>query len=792
MWGNEICFAARALRRSPLFTLVAVTILALGIGATGTIWSAVSGVLLRPLAFADPDRLVIAWGFHPEIGRETASLPDFVDWRAQSTSFESLSAYFRQSLTITGTGDPERVIGARVTADFFATLGAEMTVGRPFVAEEDVAGAPGAVVLSHRFWQRRFAGDATALGATMIIGGEPFTVVGVAPPGFEFPSAVELWRPLAIDPAGTGRRGDFLTVVGRLGSGVSPEQAQQDLRTIMARLEQEYPASNASWTADVVPLHEQLVGSARPTLLVLLAAVGLLLLIACANVAHLILARAAGRSGELAMRSALGASRQRLFRELLTETLLLAAVGGGLGLVVAWAGVSLLRRFGPGDLPRLETLAVDWQVVAFSAVVTLGAGLLCGVLPALRLSSGALQASLSSLRSGRFRSRTLLVVGQTALAVMLVVGAGLLLRSLGRLQAIDPGFRVDKVVTARLDLPPSDYPEDHQVAAFFSEVTAGALALPGVDAVGAIDALPLRGANYLSFAIEGRPQPDPNAVQDAEVMTVTPGFFETLAIPLRRGRLIEVRDDGEAEGVAVINERMAEQYWPGTEPIGARVTLSDPVNGPWMRVVGIVGSTRQSDLDKRPYAQLYSAQSQLVSRSMSLVMRVSSGPDEALAGLRGIVRERDPRLPLYATTTFQKILGETLAQPRFNVRLLALFAGAALLLAGIGLYGVLANGIAQRRREFGLRLALGASASQVIGDVARQGLAVVAAGLALGLIGALLLGRLLGSLLYGVTAYDPLTYAATVPILLAVAVVAIWWPARRASRVDPATALREG
>jgi putative ABC transport system permease protein len=789
---QDLRYAVRALRKSPGYTSLAVLTVALGIAATTAIFSVVWGVVLAPLPFPDADELAVVWGYHPQIGRETASAPDFLDWREQASSFERLAAYARQNANLTGEGEPARLRGARMTAGFFDLLGVEPALGRLPADQEDAPGASPVALLAHQLWLERFGGDPAVVGRALLLDGEPVTVIGVLPRGFELAEPVDLWRPFASDQSQLGRRNDFLRVLGRLREGASLEQAQREMTTIMARLEEEYPQTNAGWTAEVVGLHEQLVGAVRPALLALLGAVVFVLLIACANVANLMLVRSARRRGELAVRSALGASGGRLATLVLFESLAVAALGGVAGVALAGVAIRLLMAFAPGDLPRLESVGLDPPVVLFAIAVTALTGVLFGLLPAIRVAGPAVQRFLRHGRAGgdrlQRRAGGALILVQTALAVVLLVGAGLMLRSLANLRAVELGFDPEGLAMGVVVLPESSYAEPAQRVAFFESLLERLSGMPGVERAAASSNEPLGGANYLSFAIEGRPPVPDAVVQDAQLLRVTPGLVEALGIPLLSGRTIQAGDQAESERVALIDQRMVERYFEDEEPLGARITFDGER---WATVVGVVGSIRQEGLAEEPYPTVYAPWAQAPGRALAVLVRTHGDPQNALPSLRAAVRELDADLPLIAVTTFRQVLSDQLVRPRFLLGTLGVFAGAALLLAAVGLYGVLSISVTQRLREIALRIALGASGRDLVRSLALSTAALVGAGALLGVGAALGLARALGSLWYRVSPSDPWTIAAVVALLVAVALLAMTLPARRACRVQPMTILRE-
>ncbi len=789
---QDLRFGMRLLLRQPAFTLLVVLTLALGIGANTAIFSMVNGVLLRPLPFPSPERLVMVWGHHSDIGKETASLPDYRDWREGAPAFEHLEACASTWFNLTGQGEPERITGARTTAGFFQALRVPAVLGRTFETGEDRQGNNRVVVLSHGFWKRHLGANPEVLGRTLTLDGLPHTIIGVASEHFRFLWNAELWAPMATD-AQLGRRSDFLTVVGRLAPGATVERAQAQLTDVASRLERQYPDTNARWTAKVVPLHEELVGEARPALLIFMGAVGLVLLIACANVANLMLARSSRRQRELAVRAALGASRGRLIRQMLTESVLMALLGGALGMLLAVWGIDVLRTAQLSLLPGHAEIGIDGWVLGFTLGLSLVTGVLFGLAPALSLPGrqldGTLRAGARGLTGGlRLNQlRGWLVLGEVALALVLLVGAVLLLRSFDRLQQVDTGFNPEGVLTLRVMLPQTKYPEDPQLVSFYQQLTEQVAAVPGVESSGITNAVPLGSAPAWSFTIEGQ-TPDANAVQDAEVFAVSPGYFRTMSVPLRSGRLFEPQDGPTAPPVALISQTLARRYWPGRDPLGARIS----VNGTkWFTVVGVVGDVRADAIQNEPYPQLYFPSTQMPRRMMFLTVRTAGEPMSLVGALRREVSALDPDLPVSDVLTMEQRFGRAVATPRVNVLLLGGFAVVALLLAGMGIYGVISQMVAQRTREIGIRMALGARPGDVLRLMIRQGMTPALVGIALGLVAAWVGSSLLASLLYGVSAKDPLSFL-IVPVFLAgVAFIAAWLPSRRATRVDPTEALRE-
>ncbi len=798
--------AFRALRRAPGFVLLVILPLALGIGATTAIFSAVHGVLLRPLAYRDPERLVTVDHLYPSLkGLEAGvSAPGFVDYRDRTRSFAraAVEAYWQPNLT--GAGEPERLVGSRVSGDYFAALGVGAALGRALRADEDAPGREQVVVLSDGFWRRRFGGDPRALGRTLVLDGRPHEVVGVMPPGFADPFSprVELWRPLALTPeqlAG-GRTNEWLTLVARLRPGVDVDAARTELRTLAEQLKRADPASYpVDWSLKVTPLRDKNTGRVRPALLVLLGAVGFVLLIAAANVANLLLARGAGRAREVAVRTALGARRAHVVRQLLAESVLLSSAAGVLGAGLAVAGVRALAALAPAALPA-GSVRVDAPVLGFALAVSVATGLLFGLAPAAQASRFALAAVLREGGRGAVGDRAAhlvrrgLVVAEVALALMLLTGAGLLTRSFARLQGVDPGFDARGVLTLTLALPEAKYATDAQRRAFFDALLPRVAAAPGVRAVGAVSDIPFGpGGGTSSFAVEGYQPPPGQPGPWGDFRVATPGYFEALRIPLRRGRLFAEPDGPGARPVAVVDEELARRYWPGQDPIGKRVAVSASDDGTprWIEVVGVVGHAKQDGLDSDARVQLYLPFAQAADRSqLSLAVRGAGDPERLLPLVREAVRAVDRDQPVADARTLAARVDASVGPRRLSATLLGLFAALALVMACLGLYGVMTYMVAQRAREMGVRLALGAARGTVLALVLRQGLTLAGVGGAVGLVGALALSRLLRSQLYGVRAADPVTLVAVVALLGGVAFLATLVPARRATRVAPATALR--
>lgn len=797
---KDLRYALRMMLKNIGFTAVAIVALALGIGANTAIFSVVNALLINPLPYKDASRLVWIWETNPGAGieEEVASAPNYNDWKTQSQSFEEMGSFARTRLTLTGDGEPEIFFAGIVTDGFFSVLGAQPRLGRIFLQEEDRPGAERRVILSEGVWQRRFGADPDIIGRNITLSGNPYTIVGVMPSNFYNPRPgdprpPEMWVPFRLDYNQSGRRSDFLSVIAKLKPDVSLEQAHAELKTIAASLEQQYPATNTGWSTKVISLHERFFGDIRPALLVLMGAVCFLLLIACANIANLLLARSASRRKEIAIRAALGASRGRVMRQLLTESVLLALAGGLLGLLLAVWGIEALVALGPADIPRLDSIGLDGQVLAFTLSVSLITGVVFGLLPAFQASNPHLidnlkeggRDSSDTVRGNRLR--TSLAAAEIALALVLLVGAGLMARSFSALQNVDAGFDPDKVLTMQMLLPATKYADGPKVAEFANRLIEQVSMLPGVEATGVIDSIPLSGSeNVLAFAIEGAPPPPIENPPDAEAFRASGDYFKAMGIPLKQGRLFTEQDTAQSPRVALINETMARMYFPDEDPIGRRIS-TDGNN--WNTIVGIVGDVRQVVLNEEPYPQMYAAASQQPSRLFTLVARTSA-QESLIPAIRTQVRQMDSDLPLFNIRSMGDLFSDSVARPRFNTLLIGLFAAVALLLASVGIYGVISYSVTQRRHEIGVRMALGARRADILRMIVVQGLRLAGAGVAIGLLAAFGLTRMMSSLLYGVTATDPLTFAGIALLLTCVALVACWIPARRATRVDPMIALR--
>jgi len=797
----DLRYALRTLRRSPGFTLAVVLTLALGIGANSAIFSVVRGVLLRPLPFGNPDRLVLLYGRYPEFGRTATSLPDFQDWRAQSHAFEQMAARYGAAFVLTGEGEPERVIADRVTANFLSTLDVHPFLGRGFLPEEEkVGGDDRVVILSYGYWQRRFAGDTRMLGRQIQLSGQPYTVVGITPPDFRLKRDVDLYAPARADTT-LPRRAEFMDVFARLKPGVTVAQADADLAAVLRHLAEAYPQTNSKIRSEVVGMQEDLVGGVKPALLAFMGAVALVLLIACANVANLLLARAAARDREVAVRVALGAGRGRIMRQLLIESVVLAILGGLLGLAMATWGVAAVRATNVQFLPRQQEIGIDATVVAFTLVLSIATGLLFGLAPALRLSRDSLQSTLREGARGSTggsiaRVRGALVLGEVAVALMLLIGAGLLIRSFDKLSRVDLGFDASNVLTYTVTFPAAKFKERDQAAALYPMLLERTQSLPGAQHAALSADLPMGGADYLSFTIEGRPSPDGQAnaaPEDMQPFAVSPDYFATMHIPLKRGRLITAADTKDVTPVAVVSEEAVRRYFnDGRDPIGSRITFGNPGNPgtTWMTIVGVVGNIAQEGVTAKPYAQLYQAIAQAPARTVFVSVRTDRDPALLASSVRGAVRAVDPDILVNDIQPLADRVAKSIARPRLSVFLLGGFSAIALLLAAIGIYSVMAYTVSQRTREIGVRMALGADPGAVKQLIVRQGMQPALVGVGLGLIAAFAASRLLAKLLYGVSALDPVTFVLVPLFLIAVALLPTHLPARRPTRVPPTVALQ--
>ncbi len=798
---QDLIYAIRRLTLAPAFTLIAVATLALGIGANSAIFSIVYAVLLKPLPFPEPERLVQL--YQVSEGRNVAyfSPPNFLDTQKQATNLEAMAAVDGGGVTLTGRGAPAVLNGAEVSASFFKVFKVSPELGRAISTDENEPDKATVVVLGHALWQNRFGGDPAVIGASITLDSRPFTVIGIAPKGFAFPDEAELWTPLAYDKLFTGdsRGAWYLRVFGRLKAGAPVTAAAEESKLIAARLAQAYPDANEGLGGTVRPLQEAMVGNSRPALYLLLGAVGLVLLIACVNVANLLLARAAARAPEFAVRQALGAGRGRLLRQLMTESLLLGALGGLAGIGLASVSLASLIALQPSGIPRLGEVRIDPAVMLFSAVLAIGTGLLCGILPGLsarRAPAQALREGARGLlggRSGRVRSG--LVIGQMALAMMLLAGAGLLLKSYAQLQNVDPGFKVGDALTFRIALPGQAYKDESLRVSFFDRLRERLKALPGVQAAAATLGLPLSGTQVnISFEVSNRP-PLPPAQQPAmEMRSVTAGYFQAMGIPIILGRGIEASDTAESAPVVVITQSAAKKYFPNENPIGQSITMG------WRRpegkpkaggeIVGVVGDVKTFGLAKAVTPEIYLAYPQLPVGSMDVLVRTSVPPLTLRTSVESVVHELDKDIPVARLRTLGDVVSRSISQPRFYMLLLGLFAATAMLLAALGIFGVMSYAVTQRSREIGIRMALGARGAEVMSMILRNAAVLVVSGILLGLAGALALSKSLSGLLFNLTPTDPMTLGGVAVLLAGVALLASVLPARDATRVDPLITLR--
>ncbi|HEU5182192.1 MAG TPA: ABC transporter permease [Candidatus Polarisedimenticolia bacterium] len=801
---RDLRYAFRFLLSRPTFSAIAVLTLALGIGANTAIFSVVNGVLLRPLPYRDPGRLVLV-AERTSYPTVSTSYQNFVDWRDQSRSFESMEATRATTMTLSGAGEPERLNARMVTAGLFDMLGARAEAGRTFLADEDKPNGAPVAILSHGLWERRFGGSRQILGKPVNLDGQPYTVVGILPAGFQILQPADFFLPFTPWAATLPDDRNWhpgIIALARLKPGVSREQARQEMIGIAKRLETQYPLYNTDKSADVVGLQDQLVKDQRPALLLLLGAVSFVLLIACVNLANLLLARAATRGREVAVRTALGASRGRLIRQLLTESVLLAAAGGTVGLAVAWAALGWLLKMAADSIPQGAVIGVDASVLAFTAGVSLLAGILFGIVPALRTATPDLREALnegsrgSTGGPGQHRLRSALVIMEIAFAMVLLVGSGLLLRSFSRLQDVPPGFRPDHLLVVDLPASPTTYAEPARRYDFYDRLIERARALPGVRAAAAASFLPVSGGgSMLHFNVKGKPPGSPKDFTAAGYRAVTPGYFEALGVPLLRGRHLTAADRDGRGSVVLVNATMAKTYFPGVNPLGQWIQLgaTPEAEVPWMEVVGVVGDVRQG-LALDPQAEMYlpfrQADQLLPVFQLSLVLRSAGEPLAQVQALRSAVAEIDPDQPLVKVRTMEENMAASVAQPRFRTWLIGIFAGIALALAAVGIYGVMSYTVTQRTSEIGVRVTLGARPVEIFRIIVGQGLRLACIGVGFGLAAALAATRLLESFLFGVSAYDPWTLAGVAILLVLVSLAACLLPARRATRMDPVAALR--
>lgn len=805
---QDIRYAVRKLSRTPAFTAIAAFTLALAIGATTAIFSVVDGVLLKPLPFRDPERVVRVTNLR-DGNRMVTSAPDFIDFRKETKSFSSMSPVDNQAMNLTGGAEAERIQAARVGATFWSLIGVQPSLGRGFAPNEDAPSAVRTVVLSDGLWKRRFAADGRIVGKTIALDGNTYTVIGVAPPRFNFPDRPDLWVPLVFSTGeldAENRGSHWMGVMARLAPNVTVAQATAEMVTLTRRLAQQFPESNTGMTAAVIPMQEYLVGDVRPALYVMLGAVAFVLLIACANVANLLLVRAASRESEMAVRTALGAGAWRIVRQLVIESVLLALVGGVFGTLLALWGVDLLLAMAPVGLPRIDEVTVNASVLLFTAGVTALTGVLFGAFPALHAARANVGGMLKDAMRGSSggiasrRARNTLVMAEMALAVVLLVGAGLLIRSFSKLLSVDPGFHAERVVTFSIAAPDAKYREYAQRRALVGDLVERMNRVPGAQGAAIVTGLPLSNLMMRTSAhIEGTPQERPGERKTTDVAMVTPGYFTTMGIPMVSGRDFTDRDGSGAPVVAIVNQEFVRRYFPNENPLGKRIALGweqdTAKTGGNMtlggEIVGVVGNVKRRGLSQEIYPETYASFMQPTFSAFSVVVRSTADPSTVMAAIRSQVREVDRDLPLTELRQLTEIVAASVSRPRFYTTVLGVFAAIALLLAAVGIYGVISYAVSLRTRELGIRIALGATGRQVSSLVLQQGVSLAIAGVIIGGAGAYWLTRLLGKLLFGVSATDPLTFLGVAGLLTAIAAVACFVPARRAARVDPLLAMRD-
>ncbi|HEX5891107.1 MAG TPA: ABC transporter permease [Pyrinomonadaceae bacterium] len=799
---NDVRYAFRNLIKRPAFTLIAAITLALGIGANTAIFSSFYALLLKPLPFPSLDKVVAVWDSYPSRGvtRNEVAMANYLDWQSQNQSFEQLALYRWWSANLTGIDPPERIQAFLITANFLDALGVKPSMGRNFTEDENQPGKDAVAILTHGLWQRRFGGDPNILGKTITLDGVARTIVGVMPEKFKYPSNAELYSPIAITPGiAANRQFNTYYVVGRLKPGASVQSAQADIDNITARLEQQYPETNTGSRASVFPIVADTVRKYELGIWMGMAAVGFVLLIACANVANLMLARASGRQKEIALRAALGASRWRIIRQLLTESSIVALLGGALGILIAVWGIEALRAANPGDAakfaPGWDQLGINLTVLLFTVALSLLSGLLFGLAPALQVSKPNLNDAMkegSRQTSGRsHRLRSSLVVAEVALSLVLLVGAGLFFRSFMTLFNTDPGFNPDNVLTMNLILPSTKYKDEQQAGAFYTDLVQRVKAEPGVQSAAAVNFLPLGGSNASdAYLVEGEAEPAPGNENIGRYRVCTADYFATMQIPVLKGRAFTEQDKTGAPPVVIVNETLARKHWPGQDAIGKRIRLQAPIeNAPWMEVVGVIKDVRH-ELTAEVDPEYYLPYAQDVWRSMVIVARTTVDPASLAGSIRQEVWAIDKDQPVADVRTMQEVRSLSVGLQQFNSVMIGVFAAVALLLASIGIYGVMAFAVTQRTQEIGIRMALGARKTDVLRMVVLNGMRLAVLGLAIGLVASWALTRFVSNLLYGVESTDPLTFSVVSVCLLAAAFLACYLPARRATKVDPLEALR--
>jgi len=793
----DLRYAFRMLLRNPGVTAIAVIALALGIAANTAIFSVVNSVLLRSLPYTDPDRLMMVRETKfPQFPEFSISPGNFLDWQKQSASFENLVAVNNVSYNlVTNDAEPERLRGARVSARLFEMLGVRPLLGRTFTDEEDQPGHENVAIISESLWKRRFGTDPNVLGQSVTLSAASYTIIGVMPPGFPFPDReTDLWTPIAFTARQAQQHGShFLTVIGRLKNGVGTSEADAELKTIAARLAEQYPNSNAGWSTFITPLQDYQIRDIKPSLIFLLGSVALVLLIACANVANLLLARATARQKEIAIRTALGASRGRIARQLLTESILLAFIGGSVGLVLAWWGMEALLALAPDDLQQVKHVALDIQVLAFTLAVSMLTGIVFGLVPAIQASNPNLNETLKEggrgTASGSHSVRSSLVIVEVALALVLLVCSGLLIRSFVTLNQVSPGFNSKNALTVNIALPGRKYQNPDQYSSFFGQLLQKLAVLPGVTEVGATQSLPIQGDFLVGFKIQGRPPAAPGEDRSTNYYAVTTGYFRSMGIPLIRGRLFTEQDNSKTRRVAIINETMAKTYFADEDPIGQSISLSQGPDSS-SEIVGIVGDVKQYGLAQPSTLQTYEAYLQMPFSGMTVVVRTQGRPESLSDAIRQEVLAIDREQPVSRVRTLEQIISSSVQQQRFLMVLLGIFAGVAMILAAVGLYGVMSYAVTQRTHEIGIRMALGANNRNVLRLVVGHGMMLALIGIAIGLAGSLAVTRLMSTLLFGISTTDPITFGGISMLLTVVTLVSCLAPAYRAIRVDPMVALR--
>ena len=808
---SDLKHAFRSLRKNPAFTIAAVIVLALGIGANTAIFSIVNGVLLRPLPYEKPNELVQLWHTPPQrqfpgMKQFSLSAANYLDWEQQNDVFQQSAIYASERFRLTGSGEPQEVSAARVEPTFFSVLGVRALMGRTIASDDNQPGKEHVVVLSHRAWQAQFGGDPHIVGRNIQLNNQAYTVIGIMPPTFDKPGWATMWTPLVWEPVEKTIRGEHhFLAVARLKPGVSLQQAQANLDTIASRLAQQYPADNAGWGAQVMSLREETIGDVRRPLYILLGAVGFVLLIACANVANLMFAKTLDRRKEIAIRTALGANRGRIIRQVLGEAVLLSVIGGACGLAVAHFATKLVVNFLGSSLPRLNEIGLDGAVLAFTFGVAIVTGVIAGVMPAWRMSKSDPQDALK--QGGRIdisitnkRTRGTLVVIEVALSLVLLVGAGLLIRTLWNLRSVNPGFESQHVLTMNIGVAASDYANENQEIAFINELIRRVAAIPGVESAALTDDLPMEGGSTQPVAVEGAPAVEMADQPEVSVRMLTPGFFKSMRIPLLAGRDFTDNDNASSLPVVIVSESMAKQFWPNENPIGKRLKLTF-FQEKTREVVGVVGDVKDRGLDNKdpvstlywPFAQFYTPPrfGKFRGFGVKLAARTAQDPASVTNSIRSVVHEIAPSTPLLDIRTMDDIVSETLSPQRFNMFLLAAFAGLALLLAAIGIYSVLAYNVRQRVREIGVRMALGAQVGDVLRMIVYQGMKPTLIGVGIGLAASIALSRVLSKLVFGVKATDVVTFLSVSGVLVTVGLFASLLPAYRATRVDPMRTLHD-